>query len=645
MIGVASPEYQLSVGNLGEFVTRLSSAVLTSGDIVSVYTRGNLGAVVRVFDPETGTVTQTTLFGASSVSPELWGFTGMDLVALAGGGFAVFGRAVNTSNGATPAVWLFDATGVQVGTPVRVLGASAANVTMHATDSGFLLTWSDRTAGVDQAFVQAFTAAGAPIGSPQFVGQVVDKEMDIVELSNGRMALAWTTTFGTMELAELNANGVLTGVRVTADNSTSAPFGWSMGPKLVADGNGFLSLHIDDGLVLTRFSAGFVQQGSAVRVQAAYPGTGDFGGYPKYNQNEFTHDIAVLPNGVIVIAYAGYDAGAATVGNVYIRYLAPDGTPLTDPITANARVPDDQRAVTLLTMPDGRIFLSFIDDTNGIFGAQQYAQGVWLDGPDGYFVGDADANTANGGTGDDAMLGNGGNDTLGGLGGDDQVSGGDGDDSLNGGDGEDQVNGGSGNDVMSGDNGDDIVLGGAGNDTGSGGEGLDVVSGQDGNDLLSGNRRDDVLYGGADDDTLDGGSGSDVVEGGDGVDSLYGDGSADTLKGGAGNDRIDGGSGKDSMDGDLGDDLLLGQKGDDAMYGGDGNDTIRGAPKTTSSTAAGTTTTWTAARATTFWPGKAVWTGCWAATPTTSCTAARTTTRWKAAPGMTRCMRPAAMTG
>lgn len=577
MIGVSTPEYQLSVGNLGELLSQLQTTVLAGGDVVSVYARQTTSAVIRIFDPQTGTSGTPIVITANTISSALWGFRNVDVAALPNGGFAVFTTAVDLSNNPTHAVWLYTAAGALVGTPIPVLSAAAENLTMHETESGFVLCWGDRSSGSYRGYVQTFTDAGAAVGSPQLLGQVLDKEIDVITLANGRMAVVWSTQFD-VRVSELNANGVLTGVSAVVDSSANSPFGWSMGAKVVADGNGFRVLHIDGGtgLVMARYGANFTQIGSTVQVLAPYPGTGDFGGYLKTNQTESTHDIAVMANGVVVVAWSGFDAGSSGVANIYVRYYAPDGTALTDPIIANARVPDSQFCVTLNTLADGRIFLTFIDDTNVLFGAQQYVQGVFLKGPDAYFVGGNRADTANGVAGDDAMQGNGGNDTLSGRNGDDQVSGGDGNDSLSGGDGADQVNGGSGNDVMAGDAGGDILQGGEGADTADGGGGADTISGQDGLDSLLGGLGNDVLYGGADGDLLDGGAGSDTLDGGDGNDTVRGGDVADSLLGQAGDDVIDGDLGNDTLDGGAGADFMSGGKGADALYGGSENDTVRG---------------------------------------------------------------------
>jgi Ca2+-binding RTX toxin-like protein len=86
--------------------------------------------------------------------------------------------------------------------------------------------------------------------------------------------------------------------------------------------------------------------------------------------------------------------------------------------------------------------------------------------------------TADGGDGDDLLLGGGGNDVLIGGAGNDALIGGDGNDTLNGGDGDDTVSGGHGNDTALMGAGDDIFVWNVG-------DGSDVVDGEAGSDTVS----------------------------------------------------------------------------------------------------------------------------------------------------------------
>ncbi len=128
--------------------------------------------------------------------------------------------------------------------------------------------------------------------------------------------------------------------------------------------------------------------------------------------------------------------------------------------------------------------------------------------------------TAQGGDGNDRLVGGGGADSL---------DGGAGDDTLTGAGGADELSGGDGNDTIDGGAGDDVLNGGAGGDT---------LTGEDGNDVLDGGPGDDTLLGGGDADQLTGGPGSDQFVGGPGNDTLFAaDGQVDTIDCGDGTDR------------------------------------------------------------------------------------------------------------
>ena len=96
---------------------------------------------------------------------------------------------------------------------------------------------------------------------------------------------------------------------------------------------------------------------------------------------------------------------------------------------------------------------------------------------------------ADGGAGNDTILGNDGNNTLQGMGGDDDLQGFAGNDALQGGTGNDLVSGGSGNDDVDGGRGDDNVSGGEGDDTAT------YVAGQNvgATDFYDGNQGTDTL--------------------------------------------------------------------------------------------------------------------------------------------------------
>lgn len=120
------------------------------------------------------------------------------------------------------------------------------------------------------------------------------------------------------------------------------------------------------------------------------------------------------------------------------------------------------------------------------------------------------------------------------------------------------VTGGSGNDALSGDGNQNVLTGNGGNDSLMGGIGDDSIAGGAGADVIEGNPGADILDGGADNDTIRGGTENDTITGASGNDSIAGE---------AGDDSIDGGAGDDSIDGGLGDDTYV-------FTGAFGNDTI-----------------------------------------------------------------------
>jgi Ca2+-binding RTX toxin-like protein len=87
------------------------------------------------------------------------------------------------------------------------------------------------------------------------------------------------------------------------------------------------------------------------------------------------------------------------------------------------------------------------------------------------------------------------------------------------------ANGGAGNDELIGGWGSDLLRGGLGDDGVWGREARDVLKGGGGHDLLRGGYGNDVLHGGFGDDRLFGGRGHDT---------LYGEGGSDYLDGGLG---------------------------------------------------------------------------------------------------------------
>lgn len=127
------------------------------------------------------------------------------------------------------------------------------------------------------------------------------------------------------------------------------------------------------------------------------------------------------------------------------------------------------------------------------------------------------------------------------------------------------ANGGEGNDYIIGSDGRNILTGGAGNDTLYGNGDNDRLNGDGGNDFLYGGGGNDRLYGIGGNDTLNGGGGFDSIDGGSGNDSLIGGSAIDSLYGESGNDTLQGQSGADLIDGGSGTDSATVEAGIDSV--------------------------------------------------------------------------------
>ncbi len=268
-------------------------------------------------------------------------------------------------------------------------------------------------------------------------------------------------------------------------------------------------------------------------------------------------------------------------------------------------------------MTEGDMFLGGDGDDYAVGIADFWdSVGPRIGGGEHYADGGAGNDTLMGEMGSDVLLGGDGNDVLRGenrpagwvslyydnfmwnrslqsavtalSGGDDYLDGGAGNDLLVGDGGNDILLGGAGDDRLYGESdftqtiaGDDWLDGGEGNDSLFGGAGADMLSGGDGNDLLVGDfsadpGAADILDGGAGADELQGGGGDDILYGGSGMDRLAGFAGNDLLDGGADNDELQGGSGDDSLWGGLGNDRVIGQEGDDTLFGDEGDDELQG---------------------------------------------------------------------
>lgn len=242
-------------------------------------------------------------------------------------------------------------------------------------------------------------------------------------------------------------------------------------------------------------------------------------------------------------------------------------------------------------------------------------------------TGDGNANTVEGGAGNDTMNGQSGTDTLsytnatagvnvnlgtttaqntGGAGTDtisnfENLTGSSFNDTLTGTSSSNAIEGGTGNDTMNGQGGLDTLnyvtatggitislaittaqnTGGAGTDTISNFENL---NGSLFNDVLTGNTAANVIWGGSGDDMIEGGAGNDALTGGIGTDTISYIGAAAAVTvnltsvvaqntGGAGTDTL---SEFENVKGSAFNDTLIGDANSNVIEGGAGNDILNG---------------------------------------------------------------------
>jgi Ca2+-binding RTX toxin-like protein len=230
--------------------------------------------------------------------------------------------------------------------------------------------------------------------------------------------------------------------------------------------------------------------------------------------------------------------------------------------------------------------VSYASRTDGIL--------IWLDDPAQQGEDQiTNVENAQGGSGNDTVVGNAGQNWIYSGGGNDKAWGEGGPDVLHGGDDNDQLWGGENHDVVAGDQGADTLVGGPGDDFLSGHEGLDTVSYADYNVPVSVSLDDayndgaagegdkvlsdvETIIGGSAADTLTGDANPNTLIGGDGADTLVGLGGVDQLQGGPKADVLHGGDGSDTLDGGTDSDQLLGDGGLDLLRGGLGPDQLNG---------------------------------------------------------------------
>ena len=218
--------------------------------------------------------------------------------------------------------------------------------------------------------------------------------------------------------------------------------------------------------------------------------------------------------------------------------------------------------------PVHRIVISYENGGTG-------GQALWITDVHFDTVPDGEADSIDGGTGNDVLYGGGGADEFAAAQGQDTVYGGGGNDTMRGGATDadrSEFRGGSGDDTYIGGSANDTIYGGSGNDSLTGGGGDETVYGGDGNDTIDAGGGDDQINGGWGDDSIVAGAGNDTIDGGRGADKIDAGSGNDAITFSNG-DSVDGGSGDDTFD--LTDFGSGSGSGDITLDGNDGFDTLR----------------------------------------------------------------------
>lgn len=342
----------------------------------------------------------------------------------------------------------FNASGVQVGGPVLVVGETSIGpiagqdtnpeypsaVLMRNGDIGLLYKQSSAPFGSAEIVFQVITPTGAPVGAAIKIapggfppaGGILP---ELIVLDGGRMVAAWfDAVTGGYRGQMLTSLGALSGDSFALTTTGNGAF---MNFDIVALGNGNFAVAYSDTSLGMNFAQIFDDRGK------------------------------VLANPFLLLdSIGGFNATGLTVG------LATQG----DDLLAYAL---GTRGANTVQQLDGQLF-----DGDGSAGVTLRGRKAaeTLDGGalDDRLDGGAGNDLVRGAAGQDVLIGGRGRDRLEGGGGLDQLDGGDGNDRLFGGADTDILRGGEGNDLLNGGSGRDLLLGGVGNDTLTGGSGADV---------------------------------------------------------------------------------------------------------------------------------------------------------------------------
>ena len=593
----AGNEFRISIDALGS-VIRSPEAVLAPNGSILLANYGmdafSGGFVLRVMRTDPGTGAQTSLLALPIADLGFQGFnrgfSGTDIAVQADGSFAlaftgydigfVSGRSVANS---AVFVQTFSAAGTPIGTPRELMrfdngigGNIAGDVRLEAAGNGYVLTWQMwDSANAEQLYAMRLGAGGA--ASSATVTLASRGKPDILALEGGDALLAWNRG-GTITTQVLKANG-------TAEPARTLPGAASIFNS--ADANDVELRRMPDGRIFALFEGAsstapglYLQQldatgaaiGAAQLAVSANTGAGRVVFTQSSNEARARFDLLGLPGGMMVLAYAFALEGTSSRDrnfDIGVTLLLPDGTPLqSDPVLLSQNRLQEQSSPYLLQKADGSIWLAFYDARPPALGGRNEMRAVEIGLPEGLRLGTPGNDALFGGAGDDMIYGLAGNDRILGFLGNDTLDGGEGNDTLEGGDGEDELSGAAGNDFLLGQAGNDTLRAGLGDDTIWGGTGNDLIEAQAGNNEVWAGPGNDTVFGGTGNDTLGGGAGDDVID--------ARAGGRNQLWGGDGQDTINASDNGDIAGGGWGNDAVYGGGGDDTLMGGLGNDIVNG---------------------------------------------------------------------
>jgi Ca2+-binding RTX toxin-like protein len=315
---------------------------------------------------------------------------------------------------------------------------------------------------------------------------------ELTVLNNGNVVVTWTSfDFGTL------TNSLYFSI-FAASNGTNLTGKVQLGPT---PNNAF---PVVEALVGGGFVIAWQDVNDSGFYHAVYDADGIQNGFTQFLPTGFAilPRLSALLDGGYVVAwsdFSGTELDGSPEGDVALQRFSANGQPIGGRFQLDD--PGDENLEDIETLTDGRIVLTFSDETGDSTNVEVRSVLI-LDPREAAFNGSDAADALVARLDDSTIRALGGDDRITGMGGDDELSGDGGNDSITGGDGDDLVAGGSGNDNVAGQAGDDTVKGGSGDDTLFGGDGSDRLVGGSGNDELSGGAGGDRLAGGSGRDTF-----------------------------------------------------------------------------------------------------------------------------------------------